>query len=506
MEKASIWVVGDSTLSPFNDSLYYLPREGYGQELSSYFKAAVYNLAVSGASSKDFLTMPNYRVLLEGSQNIPALGQADGEKFLIIGFGHNDEKTEVFRYTSPNGDFRTEGSFAESLYRNYIKIALDRGVIPVICTPIARLTDSNTEESYNSPGGHITEDVTIGTTLYQGGNYPKAILDMVHQLRKEGQYIEFIDLTKATIEENLAMGSMAQWIHSFTGAKRKGDGLAATGLDQTHTNLYGAKLHAWLISQLSRETAPRLSRYSLKMEKPTYEKFFELSINQGYEVIDYRTPGMKQMDAAPWPVFKDSDGRTWRGSVFGDIDDASISEKNFKVSINGDEINLSALNNKGKIAKMSDGIMLYYIQLPQGTRFTLCAKATIESFLANDQVSFGLMARDDLYIDRYVAITMGDYVASGVINQGNIANYGRKSGSLICSKAKETIKLDSGTSVDLKIVASNDGYALTFGDETVSAGYDYALTGVDPDYIYVGFYVVRNCSITFRDVHLSIED
>ena len=89
--------------------------------------------------------MSSYNTLMNGSDTVPALGDASGDKFLIIGFGHNDEKTEPARYTNPNGDYKTEGSFANSLYVNYIQPALERGVIPVVCTPIARLTNENTK-------------------------------------------------------------------------------------------------------------------------------------------------------------------------------------------------------------------------------------------------------------------------------------------------------------------------------------------------------------------------
>ena len=75
--------------------------------------------------------MANYTTLLKGTDTVPALGDAAGDKFLLIGFGHNDEKTEPARYTNPNGDYKTEGSFANSLYVNYIQPALERGVIPV---------------------------------------------------------------------------------------------------------------------------------------------------------------------------------------------------------------------------------------------------------------------------------------------------------------------------------------------------------------------------------------
>lgn len=211
-------VVGDSTVSAFDDS-YYLPREGYGEEIANYFNADVYNLAVSGASSKDFTGMSSYNTLMNGSDTVPALGDASGDKFLIIGFGHNDEKTEPARYTNPNGDYKTEGSFANSLYVNYIQPALERGVIPVVCTPIARLTNENTKASYDSASGHKTQTVTIGDTVYEGGYYAQAIRDMCSEL-----HLICVDLTDATINENITMGKKAQYTHSFTGSKRRQKG------------------------------------------------------------------------------------------------------------------------------------------------------------------------------------------------------------------------------------------------------------------------------------------
>ena len=51
----TLWVVGDSTLSSFDDKYYY-PRYGYGTRLSCYLndKVNVENLALSGRSSLSF--------------------------------------------------------------------------------------------------------------------------------------------------------------------------------------------------------------------------------------------------------------------------------------------------------------------------------------------------------------------------------------------------------------------------------------------------------------------
>ena len=90
---STLWVVGDSTLSSFDDKYYY-PRYGYGTKLGCYLnsKVQVNNLALSGRSSLSFTKEENYKELLAGIK---------AGDFLIIGFGHNDEKTEAGRYTSP---------------------------------------------------------------------------------------------------------------------------------------------------------------------------------------------------------------------------------------------------------------------------------------------------------------------------------------------------------------------------------------------------------------------
>ena len=492
--KATFWVVGDSTVSPFNDS-YYLPREGYGEELENYFNANVYNLAVSGASSKDFTGMANYTTLLKGSDTVPALGDAAGDKFLLIGFGHNDEKTEPARYTNPNGDYKTEGSFANSLYVNYIQPALERGVIPVVCTPIARLTEANNKASYDGASGHKTTTVTIGDAVYEGGDYAQAIRDMCSEL-----HLICVDLTDATINENIAMGKKAQYTHSFTGAKADKRGkLSPTGLDLTHTNSYGAKLNAWLIAQLTADTP--LGAYNRNKAKPTYKQFYGDAANPDYVPSSYAAP---TQTSKLWPAFTDANGTVWNGSAFGNVGgDDKISGGDFTAAVDGQNITLGVANNRGKIASTVDGLMMYYVQLPAGTNFTLTAKATVNKLAKNNQVSFGLMARDEMYVDTSISDPMGDYVAVGTRNQGAVNCFGRKSGALYDGPAA-TAKYGAGDTVDLKLVGTADGFTLTYGDnETASAGFDYALTAVDSDYIYVGFYVARNADVTFSDVQLT---
>jgi hypothetical protein len=505
--KATFWVVGDSTVSSFSDK-YYIPREGYGEEIKTYFNAEnVYNLAHSGASSKDYTTMTEYETLMNGSDSVPKLGDADTDaKFLIIGFGHNDEKTEDARYTNPNGDYKTSGSFANSLYENYIKPALDAGVTPVVVTPIVRLTDENTTASYNSASGHITSTTVVGNTTYEGGDYAQAIRDMCKAL---GDKVILIDLTAATIEKNVELGDKAQYLHAFTGAKYADEEkttLVGTGLDKTHTNSYGAKENAWLIAKLSEGTA--LGKYSKGKSEPSYSSDYANAINADYKPSEYTAPTDEEMASVSWPAaFTDADGNVWYGTVFGNVaGQGNITTDNFIATVtDSGNLELAVKNNKGKIELGTEGLIFYYTKLPAGTNFTLSATATINDIAANNQVSFGLMARDDLYINQYISSTMGDYVAAGTRNQGAINCFGRKSTSLY-NGPDATKVYTTGDTLDLKIVGTSDGFALTYGEnDTVSAGFDYALTTIDPDYIYVGFYVVRNADITFSNIKLEAQ-
>ena len=337
--------VGDSTVSAFDDS-YYLPREGYGEEIANYFNADVYNLAVSGASSKDFTGMSSYNTLMNGSDTVPALGDASGDKFLIIGFGHNDEKTEPARYTNPTATTKPKAPLPTALCQLHPACSGARchpGRLHAYCAP----DEENTKASYDSASGHKTQTVTIGDTVYEGGYYAQAIRDMCSEL-----HLICVDLTDATINENITMGKKAQYTHSFTGAKegKKGN-LVPTGLDLTHTNSYGAKLNAWLIDQLTIDTP--LGAYSKHKEKPTYKQFYGDAANPDYVPSSYVSP---TENSTLWPAFTDANGTVWNGSVFGNVGgNDKISGGDFTATVDGQNITLGVTNNRGKIASTVDG-------------------------------------------------------------------------------------------------------------------------------------------------------
>ena len=219
VEGPRLFVVGDSTLSAFSDNYFY-PRYGYGTRLSDYLdssKITVFNLAMSGRSSKSFLTEKNYKTLTDNIR--------EGD-YLIIGFGHNDEKPGS-RYADANGSKETEGSFKNILYENYVKLAKDRGAVPVLCTPVVRRSESS---NYTGAAVHITAD----DEGFKGGNYPQAIID----LGAETSTL-VVDLTKITKERYSKLS--AKETAKFHAQKMK----ESDTIDNTHLNYYGAAVVAY---------------------------------------------------------------------------------------------------------------------------------------------------------------------------------------------------------------------------------------------------------------------
>jgi LPXTG-motif cell wall-anchored protein len=119
------------------------------------------------------------------------------------------------------------------------------------------------------------------------------------------------------------------------------------------------------------------------------------------------------------------------------------------------------------------------------------------------------MARDEMYIDYNTTAVLGDYVAAAPLRltkTGNVWNsFARKSGVLTQGgTCKNTIS--AGDNINLSIQSNSDGYATTFGNEaTITGGFDFKLTSIDPNYVYVGMFVARNADITFSDIKLVID-
>ncbi|MQA33381.1 pectin esterase, partial [Modestobacter roseus] len=119
----SVFVIGDSTASVYQANEG--PRTGWGQALGLFTteNATVVDYAKSGASSKDYFD----RGLFDRT-----LAEIQPGDYLLISFGHNDEKADdPSRYTDPYGTY-------QEYLQKYIDGARAKGATPVLVTSVER--------------------------------------------------------------------------------------------------------------------------------------------------------------------------------------------------------------------------------------------------------------------------------------------------------------------------------------------------------------------------------
>jgi pectinesterase len=153
----TVFVAGDSTAATWPAST--APKAGWGQALPAFlnpYRVRVENKALSGASSKSFVEAG----LLD--EILVAIRPGD---YLIISFGHNDEKTDD-RHTDPATTFPQYLSL-------YVDGALDRGAHPVLVTPVERRRFDADGHAYFSHGA-----------------YPQAMRDLA-----QARNVALVDLT-----------------------------------------------------------------------------------------------------------------------------------------------------------------------------------------------------------------------------------------------------------------------------------------------------------------------
>ncbi len=492
-EKHTVWVVGDSTVSAYDTLQGYYAKYGYGTQLQTYFDGyyVVNNIAASGRSSKSYLTESKaaYEKLTT---------QIKSGDVLIIGFGHNDEKHEVPRYTSPVGDYNTEGSFAKSLYDNYVKIALVKGAQPILCTPIVRRSKTDTlsdKDCHIVAGETITSGDNAGT--YEGGNYAQAIIDLGAAVNVP--VVDLTALTKALYEEIGAEGTL--YMHQWTGK-------TSNTVDNTHLNIYGAKKVAHMlateIDKWKAETSEwkdiDIAQHVKNLDKiPTKEN--DLVENPGFTSSDpgYKPPTTGSTLWENYGIFK--------GTAFGALGGTPNKTNYTFGKDDNNNMRIMVSNNKGKLSNDQNGIAMYYYQIPADSIFELSAKATVKAIDNGGQVGFGLMARDNIYIDKNDSSLVGDYVVAGTLGSGK-ANCFYNLGSILTkgSNSNDVAAPAVGDTYELSIVSNQEGRSCKFGNnEAVSGGFDFQLTAIDAEYQYIGMFVARNADIVFSDIKLKVD-
>jgi len=205
-------LAGDSTMAD-KDRSSPNPEYGWGEVLPRLMKdpAAVVNHARNGRSTRSFLHEGWWAQLL---------GQLRPGDWVIIQFGHNDQKTDAARHTLPRDGYMGN-------LRRFIFEAREKGAHPVLATPVARRKWNETGELVDTHG-----------------DYPDAM-----RVVARTEHVPLLELNELTLALERELGvegskKLHLWIPDGVYARKKGP-----WADDTHYSEYGAERVAALAAQ-----------------------------------------------------------------------------------------------------------------------------------------------------------------------------------------------------------------------------------------------------------------
>jgi lysophospholipase L1-like esterase len=219
----TVYMIGDSTMA--NKAAKAEPERGWGQMLPNYFsdKVKVSNHAQNGRSTKSFIDEGRWKNIMDSIQ--------PGD-YVIVQFGHNDQKSDSARHTDPRTTYRT----------NLIKFVTDareKGANPILCTSIVRRKFDDK--------GQLTDT---------HGEYPIVTREVAKELN-----VPLIDLQKKTEKFVSELGpeeSKKFFLYTLPGEyPNRPDSVK----DDTHLNIKGASKVAELAIEGMREINLPLVEY-----------------------------------------------------------------------------------------------------------------------------------------------------------------------------------------------------------------------------------------------------
>lgn len=241
----TVFMIGDSTMAN-KDTTGGKQERGWGMMLQQYFKSGVVvdNHAVNGRSSKSFID--------EGRWDVVLSKMKPGD-YVIIQFGHNDEKPAADRHTDPGTTF-------DANLRRFVLESRARDGIPILCNAVVRRNfyrqvDSSVDDESLRNTTYEDEKVNSDTLIDTHGAY---LLSPRNVARELG--VPFIDANRVTHDLEQGMGiegsrRLHMWFrpgeHPSVPKGRK---------DNTHYNVYGATVVAGLLAEEIAHQVPALKK------------------------------------------------------------------------------------------------------------------------------------------------------------------------------------------------------------------------------------------------------
>lgn len=256
----TIFIIGDSTAAK-KDLSTGSPERGWGMALQCFFDDSfirVDNHAVNGRSSKSFIDEGRWQKVLDKIQ--------PGD-YVIIQFGHNDEKPKPDRHTDP-------GSTFDYNLAKFVRETREKGGIPVLMNAVVRrnfakkaVKNDDDEALRNTTFKDAPQQMEGDSLIDTHGLYRVAPHDVAVRMN-----CHFVDANKIThdLEQSLGVEGSKK-LHMWY---KPGEhpALPAGRQDNTHYNIYGAHEVAQRLADALCNEIPLLRKYrtnddTCKMDK-----------------------------------------------------------------------------------------------------------------------------------------------------------------------------------------------------------------------------------------------
>ncbi|WP_321479272.1 pectinesterase family protein [uncultured Bacteroides sp.] len=244
--KVTVFMIGDSTMA--NKILDGgNPERGWGQVLPGFFSEDIIvdNHAQNGRSSKSFIS--------EGRWD-KVISKVKKGDYVFIQFGHNDEKKDSVRHTDPGTTF-------DANLRRFVIETRAKGGIPVLFNSIVRRNFIRPQDAEMTKDARKTPSkenlLKEGNVLFDTHG---AYLDSPRNVAKELD-VPFVDMNKITHDLVESLGpvnskKLFMWIPANTVP------IIPKGReDNTHLNVYGARVIAGLTVDAIAKEVPALASY-----------------------------------------------------------------------------------------------------------------------------------------------------------------------------------------------------------------------------------------------------
>ena len=244
----TIFMIGDSTMAN-KDISGGKQERGWGMALQCYFddNIRIDNHAVNGRSTKSFINEGRWQKVLDRMK--------PGD-YVIIQFGHNDEKPQADRHTDP-------GSTFDYNLAKFVRETRERGGIPVLMNAVVRRNFAKVAPKNDDDEALRNTTYADGAKLVEGdslvdthGLYIVAPRDVAKRMN-----VHFVDANRLTHDLEQGLGSEASKKLHMWFLPGEEPSVPKGRQDNTHYNIYGAHVVAKLLADALVEEVPVLAKY-----------------------------------------------------------------------------------------------------------------------------------------------------------------------------------------------------------------------------------------------------